>query len=546
MATVIVAFIPVVVFIYNYGGSITRSNLYDQLDVSMNDIRIRFEDTIGDYARMIEDFTSSPVLMESASDGVFVSDEIESEAAYCFGSSLGELVVTIALPDGTLVWSSEGWIPEDVSLSDRIPQMPCEEILYTTSFRYESRMRDEVVINMTKEVRDGDGKTVFYVFADIIGAQFIRYADPALVNEVCLLDESTGMVSSLIHLDDYRPLEDGWVFSDTLESRNGNVLITSKPVESLGFVLIGYLDISPYMDSLNSFYGLSFVVLCAGFFAALLLAGLFASTLVRPISHLIQAMDSVERGNLETRAPESSISEMENLNTKFNEMISQLSALMERIEDEAQKLRDAERKALEAQMNPHFLFNTLNAISSLARIHHEKEIEDIAVKLGRLLRYAVNNKESTETLEKSWLLMESYLGIQQIRFKDRLHACCHIDDAARSVVTPKLIIQPLVENAISNGLEPKVGLWELSVSITLDEDCDTVSVKVCDNGVGFDVTPYRDMDSLADSTHTGMYNVYRRLKLYYGNEATFSVQSETGRGTTVHLSFPAHKGDEEQ
>ena len=84
------------------------------------------------------------------------------------------------------------------------------------------------------------------------------------------------------------------------------------------------------------------------------------------------------------------------------------------------------------------------------------------------------------------------------------------------------------------------------MSITLDETCDTVSVVVADNGVGFDVSPYRDMERLADSTHTGMYNVYRRLKLYYGNEATFSVQSEAGRGTTVHLSFPAHKGDEEQ
>ena len=262
---------------------------------------------------------------------------------------------------------------------------------------------------------------------------------------------------------------------------------------------------------------------------------------MRPIRDLVGTMDEVENGNLDAHVAPSRIREMAELNDKFDEMLERIRLLMKHNEEERDKVRDAERKALEAQMNPHFLFNTLNVIRSLARINGQQEIEDITIKLGRLLRYAVDGRQGTESLAGSFLLVDSYIGIQQVRFGQKLHVTTHLDEDAADVVTPKLIIQPLVENAIVHGLEPKVGQWRLEVEAVLDED-GFVTITVRDNGVGFDDSLYQNMDSLAQSAHTGMYNVYKRLQLHYGESAAFVVESRPGEGTCITLRLPSGRG----
>lgn len=533
--TVCLCLIPVLVVIYGYGDSITRANLFDQLDVSVNDIMIRFEDSLDDYSVLLEDFASSREAENLVQD--LSEENIQSLTAF-LGSIERDAWLTLIDPEGRLLWSEVAGLPPDADYSWRIPAGEPEGISYSTAFRYTTPGGDRVVINLAKAVKDEGGSIIAWALLDVSGSQYIRYADPALVNEVCLYDESTGMVSSLIHLEDYRPLDDGWFFSQTFMRESGNLLISSRPLDAYGFTLVGYLDISPYMQSLYSVYTVTALILAVCAVFALAFAFLLSSKLVHPVHSLIRTMGEVEEGNLDARVSQSQIREMDELYEKFNEMLSQLKLLMKHNEEEKDKVRDAERKALEAQMNPHFLFNTLNVMRSIARLHGEKQIEDLTLKLGRLLRYAVDNKESTETIGNSMLMVESYLGIQSVRFGDKLEVRIDVDERVRNAVTPKLIIQPLVENAISHGLEPKVGNWLLEISISLNEPLDRVIVKVRDNGTGFDASAYADMEAYDHSVHTGMYNVYKRLKLYYGKNASFSIQSEFGKGSEVTLSFP--------
>lgn len=542
LSTVMIALIPASLFVFSYGDTLTRSNLYNQLDVSMNDIMIRFCDTIGDYAGALETFSSSDALVAYVKGDTQDRQELSDDVMIDFGGMQRGIDLTVIDTSGGVVYSTMEHMPPGVDFSSRVPDVRLDGILYSTDFRYSTFNSDEVVINLTCPVYDEEGFLVAYALLDVIGTQFIRYADPALVNEVCLLDGSTGMVSSLIHLDDYRPLDDGWVFSETLSRDSGDVLIASRVLDEYGFTLVGYLDISPYMASLNSFYALLAMVLALAFIVSILLAFLLSSSLVRPIRGLIGTMDEVERGNLDAKVSESRIREMEELNDKFGEMLLRVKLLMKHNEDERDKVRDAERKALEAQMNPHFLFNTLNVIRSLARINGQEQIEDITIKLGRLLRYAVDNREGVEPLSGSFLMVDSYIGIQKVRFGQKLHVSMELDPVCAKVVTPKLIIQPLVENAIVHGLEPKVGQWSLDVRAALDGD-GSVVISVRDNGVGFDDSLYQDMERLAQSEHTGMYNVYKRLQLHYGKDASFIVQSTPGEGTLITLRLPPGTGD---
>lgn len=542
LSTVMIALIPASLFVFSYGDTLTRSNLYNQLDVSMNDIMIRFCDTIGDYAGALETFSSSDALVAYVKGDTQDRQELSDDVMIDFGGMQRGIDLTVIDTSGGVVYSTMEHMPPGVDFSSRVPDVRLDGILYSTDFRYSTFNSDEVVINLTCPVYDEEGFLVAYALLDVIGTQFIRYADPALVNEVCLLDGSTGMVSSLIHLDDYRPLDDGWVFSETLSRDSGDVLIASRVLDEYGFTLVGYLDISPYMASLNSFYALLAMVLALAFIVSILLAFLLSSSLVRPIRGLIGTMDEVERGNLDAKVSESRIREMEELNDKFGEMLLRVKLLMKHNEEERDKVRDAERKALEAQMNPHFLFNTLNVIRSLARINGQEQIEDITIKLGRLLRYAVDNREGVEPLSGSFLMVDSYIGIQKVRFGQKLHVSMELAPVCAKVVTPKLIIQPLVENAIVHGLEPKVGQWSLDVRAALDGD-GSVVISVRDNGVGFDDSLYQDMERLAQSEHTGMYNVYKRLQLHYGKDASFIVQSTPGEGTLITLRLPPGTGD---
>jgi two-component system sensor histidine kinase YesM len=255
-------------------------------------------------------------------------------------------------------------------------------------------------------------------------------------------------------------------------------------------------------------------------------------------------MQAVESGNLQTKKEYAKIKEFAQLDHCFNVMVEQIRGLLHLTREEQQKVAEAERKALESQMNPHFLFNTLNTIKALARVHGEEEIYTITIQLGKLLRSTIDNHESECTLKESMALIDSYLTIQKIRFGDKLHVTTVLDPCCAMIKTPKLIIQPLVENSIVHGLEPKAGDWNIEVLV--QEQNRRIFLTVRDDGVGFPPgTLPENLDDLANSKHVGVYNVYRRLALKYGKRMSFSIVSKEMEGTVVSISFPIGNNETE-
>jgi LytS/YehU family sensor histidine kinase len=201
---------------------------------------------------------------------------------------------------------------------------------------------------------------------------------------------------------------------------------------------------------------------------------------------------------------------------------------------------DAELDALRAQINPHFLFNTLNTIASRIRTDPE-DARQLLVRLAEFFRHALRQRGQLAGFSEEYAFVRTYVTLEQARFDDRLTVEYDIDPAVLGVEIPVLVVQPLVENAIKHGASGNVGRTTVRLRARVNPLSRTLDVVVRDDGVGMD-TATRDAvlagDSLHDASGTGLSNIRARLRLLFGDHHTFEVRSAPGAGTSVHLEIP--------
>ncbi len=407
----------------------------------------------------------------------------------------------------------------------------------------------QVLVSILRKVYDQAGTNLGYLVVEVYAEALTNDINTdRVLGEELLIDTVDFYVSSLTHPEKFGSFE---LFPELSNFKgdfsnkvvqDGTSIFATTDVPGTSLVLAGTISSVPFQENLNQWIWAFSIMMGIGTILAIALSLLFSRSIAKPIRGLASSMKEVEAGNLETKKEYAKIKEFAQLDHSFNVMVEQISSLMHLTREEQQKVAEAERKALESQMNPHFLFNTLNTIKALAKMHGEEDIYTITIKLGKLLRSTIDNHESECTLKESMALIDSYLTIQRIRFGEKLHVTTKLDPNCEMVKTPKLIIQPLVENSIVHGLEPKAGDWNIEVLV--QEENGMIHISVKDDGVGFPHGTLPDnLDDLANSKHVGVYNVYRRLALKYGKKMSFSIISKEMEGTVVSISFP--RGNDE-
>ena len=285
--------------------------------------------------------------------------------------------------------------------------------------------------------------------------------------------------------------------------------------------------------------------------AALVLALVFALQLSRsiaePIRRLMQTMRRVEEGDLHVRSQVSSRTELGQLSDSFDHMIAKTAELMdERLRSEEQK-RKSEWKALQAQIQPHFLYNTLDSIIWMSHAGRNEEVVEMTSALALLLRSSIGDGSDTNTLKKEIAHVRSYLTIQKMRYNEKLRYEIDLDPQTEDCLLPKLILQPLVENAIYHGIKVKQQGGTVRIESLLEEDRLLITVE--DDGIG--MTPEQletildKKESDAESTKIGVYNVNERLQLFFGPDAVMKYYSTPGVRTMVMLVLPIVRGKEE-
>lgn len=399
-----------------------------------------------------------------------------------------------------------------------------------------------IFATLIRKIKDNDGNDIGFVIVDVYTDTLVSvlYKSSLFSREV-LVDNST--YTSLDLLQPYKEL-----YTQSFSSKDKTYNYPTVSILDNSFQVEGSIDVSAYQTSQTKLIVLVVVVLTTGVIISLFFALGFSRSISKRINEISQSMKSVASGNLTVSIDKktlgrSEIEEFSALADAFNSMTIRLKELMDLTLEEEEKLREAERKELEQQLNPHFLFNTLNTIKALASLHHEDEIYTISIKLSYLLRDSLKNHSGECSIRESLELTESYLMIQKIRFKDRISYEIECDEETLDEVAPRLIIQPFVENAVIHGLEPK--LEPGYVKIRVRSDGKRIYIEVEDNGVGFDSSRLnKNMKVLATSSHVGMYNVFRRLEMKYGDELFFNITSKIGEGTLINISFPMEEIDE--
>ena len=206
-----------------------------------------------------------------------------------------------------------------------------------------------------------------------------------------------------------------------------------------------------------------------------------------------------------------------------------------KLEEQKRLLLEARLDALQRQINPHFLFNTLNSIASLVRLKPELAREMI-VKLGNILRALLKEHDSYVPLREELKFTDDYLDIEVVRFgADKLRVEKEIDPRTLDVLVPSILLQPLIENSIKHGLEPRLNGGTVTLRSRLEGD--RLLIEVADDGVGMGNRPASALSRAGAGI--GMKNVQERLEVLYGNQARFTVVSNPGRGTLVSIEVPA-------
>lgn len=310
-----------------------------------------------------------------------------------------------------------------------------------------------------------------------------------------------------------------------------------------GWTIAASIPYEQLFSSSREARGVTLTITAAAGLLGLLLALAFSKHVLKPLRLLRNAIRNTKTGSFQNRVQVLGNDEIGELSSSYNEMLDTICALLNRVKEEEGAKKDAELKALQYQINPHFLYNTLNSVQWLAVMHGVPQIKELLAALIKLLQSSLGKKGPFVTLTEELEDLRNYILIQQYRFGQGLAVDYQIDPEAGRCIVPRLILQPLVENSIFHGLEDGTGhIWiEAKMSGT------TLLLSVTDDGIG--MTPeeveqllHSESDFAGKFSGIGIPNVAEKIKRLYGSPYGISIMSEVGQGTKVLLSLPIREG----
>ncbi|QQO09173.1 cache domain-containing sensor histidine kinase [Breznakiella homolactica] len=323
-------------------------------------------------------------------------------------------------------------------------------------------------------------------------------------------------------------------------------IIHTIEIPNSGWLLHNVLDRS-YAGREFSAVRASILAISAFLFLCTVTAVLLLSrSRARALRMIVSTMHRAELGDFGVTAPAGEENEVSRIAEQFNAMMKTILHQMELVREAARKEKEAEIRSLEAQINPHFLYNTLNSINWLAIENGQTEISSMLHRLASILRYRIADSNSLVTLSTELRYLEEYLRLQKYRFSDNFEYTITADPAVRDCLVHKLLFQPFIENSIEHGFEQMDSGGILAIAA--EKDGDRLRFSVRDNGKGMDRDRIRKLfyDSLPDGENTsiGIPNVMGRLRMYYEDRYSVEVKSSPGMGTeiTVCLPLDGHPG----
>ena len=352
-------------------------------------------------------------------------------------------------------------------------------------------------------------------------------------------------------------LKDGNKYEDNIEIWENDVqIVTSLLRETIfQYIFFEIKDLQQARTQYQNFFvemiRFSVVAFAAIFVLITALSYYIPLSITRPIRKLSEVTDQVAKGDLTVRSDVRSGAEVSVLSDSLNTMIDKIDELLEQVKKEQIRLRKAEFELLQSQINPHFLYNTLDAIVWLAEAGEQKKVVSMVGSLSDFFRTSLNQGKDIITIKEELQHSRSYLEIQQMRYQDILNYEIHVPEELHRYLIPKITIQPLVENALYHGIKNKRGLGRIVISGRKEEDF--LILQIEDNGIGMSkerldqVKEGMNQKIPTEKDIYGLYNVNERIRLNFGEKYGISIESIYGKGTVVSIILPYvdHKSEPE-
>ncbi|WP_339318301.1 sensor histidine kinase [Paenibacillus sp. FSL R10-2734] len=412
---------------------------------------------------------------------------------------------------------------------------------------------EQPVLSLGKRIVNiNTGETLGYVILNVREDAFsnIYRNIGAIQDESYIIVNPDGVVvSAMAESEVLHPLPEGalrnWVMGSEEQnllqsSPSGRMLLVRADISKLGWKLISMV---PYNHLIADTKTITQLIIIMGFVCllfAVLGAGMLSNLIAKPIINLSRHMKHVNEGNLDQYLEVQSRDEIGILASGFNIMMNRVEELLSNIGQEQREKREYELALIQAQIKPHFLYNTLDVIYTLSEMGRSRDVQRTTKALADFYRVVLSNGRDQISLQEELNSVRDYLSIQQIRYSDVFDFRIEIEPEILSCIIPKLTVQPLVENAIYHGLKTKGTFGELTIIGYMEED--RVILKIKDDGVGMSEERLHTLETAMKGQEKpvgyGISSVHERIRLYFGYEYGLHITSELGQGTEIALDLP--------
>lgn len=382
-----------------------------------------------------------------------------------------------------------------------------------------------------------------YVRIDIDESKFKNILQETYNMDFVITDTEDGIIADSFKQQQQKKYEPSFFKTSLYDEANSLFEQMIHPTKGVGWQLIAIVPKQTLSNEINRYALLVALMLLVSLIFSMFFIMIFSRSYNTRIQMLQRHMHKVENSEFVTIEGEQGKDEIGGLIRAFNQMTRRINGLVNEVlrftlkekEHQLQQVK-AELKFLQSQMDPHFLFNTLNAILVVSSRFEYHEITDIIKYLSKTLRYLIEWDNSMVPLEKELAFTSMYLEIEKFRFRDKFDFVIETDESLHSVLIPKLSIQPFVENACKHGLQATKAVGKLVIRIKrLNE---SLYVAIEDNGIGMTKEKLQSVLENQSDAHIGINNVLKRLHIYYGDAFNFHMNSNLGTGTCVELYIP--------
>lgn len=441
------------------------------------------------------------------------------------------------------------WYKNALSSYGNIIWIPTTVIKYGGIDNFQKVITAARVINYYKSYGEIIGVECIDIHESTI-KQILQKSLLAKSGFMVLLDKSGNLISSSNTNAFENGVKEKFVYSELLESDDywkkikmgGNeMLVSSRNLKFTDWKLVGVIPVEDIISSSISQRNYSFVLMLAVGIFAYLIALLIAFSIVKRINRLIKTMKKAEQGDLSVKVTVDGKDEVSGLEHSFNNMLGKIEELVEERYYLGQEVKNAELKILQAQINPHFLYNTLELINCMASRHKAQDIKDLVNSLAKFYKLSLSRGMDIISIADEIAHVETYVYIQNKRFSQSIKLEIEVDERILKYSIIKLVLQPIVENSIHHGILEKIGGTGV-VKITGEIHDQIILITVQDDGVGMDDEQVKGIfaeKNIKSGNGYGVKNVQKRIQIYYGEQYGLTYISQSGIGTTVEIRIPA-------